>query len=143
MMRRLREMPRYSTADSSVEARYYNRIRLALQRFPSPLRFPLPGLPHFEMYLDNDSWVCLDTSLNDLPVMAWTDFENHARQGLHEPVHCKLHYFHYKAGLLVPKVLNTAEALLAERLDQPPLCQLPGTGKRRRTTARGGLYAVT
>ena len=141
MMWRLREMPRYSIADSTIEPHHYNQIRLALQRLPGPIRLKLNGLAHIDMIIDNDSWVCVDTSLNDLPVIAWTDFDTQARQGLHEPVGCQLHYFHYKAGMLVLRVLNTTQALLAERLAQPPLCPLPG--KKRRATERGGLRVVS
>ena len=141
MMWRLREMPRYSTEESSVEARHYNQIRLALQRLPGPIRLKLTGLPHIDMVIDNDSWVCVDTSLNDLPVVAWTDFNTKTRQGLHQPIQCKLHYFHYKAGLLAIKALNTTAALLAERLAHPPVCSLPG--KKRRSTERGGLRVVS
>jgi hypothetical protein len=140
MMWRLREMPRYSTDDSTVEARHYNRIRLALQRLPDPIRLKLIGIPHLDIVIDNDSWVCVDTSLNDLPVIAWTDFDTTTRQGLHQPIQCKLHYFHYKAGLLVLRALNITEALLAERLAHPPVCQLPS--KKRRGTERGGLHVV-
>ena len=38
MMWRLKEMPRYSTADSSVSPLHYNQLRLALRRLPGKLR---------------------------------------------------------------------------------------------------------
>lgn len=139
MMWRLKEMPRYSIADSTIAAHHYNQIRLALRRLPGPIRLRLTGLPYIDMIIDNDSWVCVDTSLNDLPVVAWTDFDSSNRQGLHEPVGCKLHYFHYKAGMLVLKALNTTTALLAERISPPPTCQLPG-GRHHRS---GRLQVVS
>lgn len=143
MMWRLREMPRYSIADGNIEACHYNQLRLALRRLPGPIRLSLTGLPHIDMIIDNDSWVCVDTSLNDLPIIAWTDFDTHARQGLHAPVHCRLHYFHYKAGMLVLKVLDTTAALLAERLTQPPVCHLPRPARARQSSHRGRLHVVS
>ena len=142
MMWRLREMPRYSTTDSSVGPRHYNQLRLALRRLPGPIRVTLSGLPHIDMIIDNDSWVCVDTSLNDLPVLAWTDFNHQARQGLHEPMACKLHYFHYRAGNLVLNALDASAALLARqiaRLPHPPPSQSrPGRSANR----RHGLHVV-
>ena len=140
MMWRLKELPRYSTAESKVEAHHYNQIRLALLRLPNPIRLTLAGLSHIDMIIDGDSWVCVDTSLNDLPIAAWTDFEPLARQGLHEPVPCILHYFHYQAGMLIPEALDAAQTQLAQRLAHPPTCPLPG--KKRPHTERNGLHAV-
>lgn len=142
MMWRLREMPRYSTADSSVGPRHYNQIRLALRRLPHPIRLTLGGLPHIDMIIDNDSWVCVDTTLNDLPVLAWTDFKGQARQGLHEPVACKLHYFHYRAGMLVLNALDTSAALLARQLALQPQ-PVPRHRPARPLNRRGGLYVVS
>lgn len=142
MMWRLKEMPRYSTADSSVSPLHYNQLRLALRRLPGPIRLTLNGIPNIDMIIDNDSWVCVDTSLNDLPVLAWTDFASQTRQGLHEPVVCKLHYFHYRAGMLVLLALNITAALLAEQLSQLPTCQLRRPGRVRQHSTRSGLHVV-
>lgn len=140
MMRRLREMPRYSIADSTIEASHYNQIRLALQRLPTPIRLRLDGLNHVDLIIDGDSWVCVDTTLNDLPIVAWTDFDSR-RQGLHHPINCKLHYFHYKAGLLVLKALNAARAQLAEQTSPAPFCPLaPTAGKPRNQRHLHSVY---
>lgn len=135
-------MPRYSTADSSVSPHHYNQLRLALRRLPGPIRLTLNGIPNIDMIIDNDSWVCVDTSINDLPVLAWTDFASQSRQGLHEPVACKLHYFHYRAGMLVLRALNITAALLAEQISQLPSYQPRRPGPARRHSNRGGLHVV-
>lgn len=140
MMWRLEGMPRYSIHESRVEARHYNPVRLAVRRLRQPLRLALEGLPHVDMIIDQDSWVCVDTTLNDMPIVAWTDFGS--REGLHGPVPCQLNYFHYKAGLLVQRALDATVAQLGERFAAPPADPVP-TAAGRRTHCRGGLCLVS
>jgi len=66
------------------------------------------------------SWTCVDSSLNNLPIVAWTDFQTEARDNLHEPTPCQLSYYHYQAGMLAPRVLDIICELLDERLAARP-----------------------
>jgi hypothetical protein len=120
---RLRELPALKVIDSVVAARHYNRVRLALARLENPLRFPLPHLRGLDMVLNDQEWVCVDRTLNDLPVLAWTDFQRQDRIALHAPIACRLRFFHAYAGLIVGTLLQDVAVILAERLNRarPPV----------------------
>lgn len=119
MMSRLPDLPILSAYPDEIPAEQYNRVRLALRRLPNPIRLRLEGLRHLDIIIDDDSWVCVDRVLNDMPVIAWTEFDTQHRAGLHEPVRCKLTYYHAYAGLVVKKALvaltHQLDALLAEK----------------------------
>ena len=53
--------------------------------------------------------------INDIPLMAWLDFQVTGR-GLHEPVPCRLHLYHFHAGLLAGHAPQRLAAALEERL---------------------------
>lgn len=131
MLRRLNEVPKYSQASCRVQAGDYNIIRLALRRLPEPIVLQLNKLPHINMIIDEDSWVCVDSSLNDLPIIAWTDFQTGRRSNLHEPIQCQLSYYHFQASALVTRALNTTRELLNERLAAPRR-ETSGPATRRR-----------
>jgi hypothetical protein len=120
---RLREVPALKVMDSVVAAKHYNRVRLALARLENPLRFPLPHLRGLDMLLAENEWVCVDRTLSDLPVLAWTDFQVSDRNALHVPVPCRLRFFHAYAGLIVGTLLQDVTVILAERLNRarPPV----------------------
>ncbi len=40
---------------------------------------PLDGLLHIDMIFDDDSWICVDRTMNDLAIIAWTNFYISAR----------------------------------------------------------------
>lgn len=113
---RLNSVPALKVMDSVVAAKHYNRVRLALVRLDNPLRFPLPHLRGLDMLLTDEAWVCVDRTLDDLPVLAWTDFQVHGRLALHAPVPCRLRFFHAYAGLIVGTLLQDVAVILAERL---------------------------
>jgi len=113
---RLHSVPALKVMDSVVAAKHYNRVRLALARLDNPLRFPLPHLRGLDMLLSDEAWVCVDRTLDDLPVLAWTDFQVHGRLALHAPVPCRLRFFHAYAGLIVGTLLQDVAVILAERL---------------------------
>jgi hypothetical protein len=133
---RLREVPALKVMDSVVAAKHYNRVRLALARLENPLRFPLPHLRGLDMLLTREEWVCVDRTLNDLPVLAWTDFQVADRMALHAPVSCRLRFYHAYAGLIVGTLLQDVSVILAERLNKarPPLKRsiTPLATRRRR-----------
>jgi len=68
------------------------------------------------MILESDEWVCADVRQNELPVLAWVDFEDQGRDALHEPVKCRLNYYHFAASKLRLSVLAEMEQVLALRL---------------------------
>ncbi len=103
------------TLPKTIEACCYNRVLLALARLGEPLEVELPAL---RMSIRAERRVWLGRSLiNDIPLMAWLGFQVVDR-GLHEPVPCRLHLYHFHAGLLAghaPQCLAVAlEARLAK-----------------------------
>lgn len=118
METRLNDVPAMYIADTAVDARCFNRVRIALRRLENPIRYPLPGLRSLDLLVGDEVWVCVDRSLNDLPVVAWTDF-NVTRGSLHKPVPCKVRYFHAYAAAVMRRSLDALENHLNERLGAP------------------------
>jgi len=117
MMRsRLEDLPRYSTREGSLTAAAYNQVRLALLRLGSPLRFALPGLRTLEMVLEKDVWVCVDSGLNDYPIVAWLDFRTENRTALHTPIPCRIYTYHAHADMVERQVLEKTAQILGQRL---------------------------
>lgn len=117
-MVRLDNLPPMKTQAALIDASRYSRVRLALLRMGLPLRLELPNLRDMDLVLDKRLWVCIDRTLQDYPIVAWTHFNNAARTSLHEQVPCKLQYFHPHANLIVDTVLRTMDKLLTARLAQ-------------------------
>ena len=115
MKSRIEDIPKLKTEPSSIEGAHFNQVRLALLRLENPLRLKLPGLRGMDIILDDKSWVCVDRTLYDLPVIAWTDFGHIEREGLHEPVSCLLHYYHIHADLITDTVLATVAHEIGKR----------------------------
>ena len=61
--------------------------------------------------LERDAWACVDSSLNDIPVCAWTNFQQH-RSGLHTPVPCTLYTYHAHADIILDQVLHAIDTYL-------------------------------
>ncbi|MFQ5469292.1 MAG: hypothetical protein ACE5EH_03190 [Gammaproteobacteria bacterium] len=118
MKSRIEDVPKLSTVSTMIDASRYNQVRLALSRIDSPLRIPLPGLRGMDMILESDAWVCVDRTLYDLPVLAWTDFKRLSSTGIHEPVKCLLHTYHIHADLITETVLSTLTRILGQKLDK-------------------------
>jgi hypothetical protein len=97
-----------------LDAACYNRVRLALRRIANPLRVTLPGHRGLEMILDDRVWLCVDALHDDQPILAWREFK--ARDGLHEPVACRLDVYHMHGGLVMGTVLEALAISLAGRL---------------------------
>ena len=116
MSRRLIAMVPLRTLPKTIEAAYYNRVRLALLRIGNPLRVGLPGLRGLEAIVDSDTWTVVDSLRTDNPVLAWCDFEVASRQALHEPVQCRLNLYHNQAGLIMGTALEALQLELKKRL---------------------------
>lgn len=118
MGHRLDNIPVYQQRPYSVSAVDFNRAAIAIKRFGEPVRIPLTGLRSLELVLDHESWVVIDTALNDVPVLAWTDFSRTGRAALHEPVPCVLKAYHAHALVILSKVTARMESVLHERIEK-------------------------
>ena len=114
MALRLGELVPLRTLPKTLDAACYNRVRLALLRLDNPLRIELSRL-RVEVLLDDTTWLCYRPYESDLPLLAWTAFQTKNR-ALHEPVPCKLHLYHFHAGLLMGVTLDNLSAVLDEYL---------------------------
>ncbi len=116
MKTRIENIPKLKTERMLIDGSRYNQVRLGLLRLENPLRLKLTGLRGMDIILDNTAWVCVDRTMYDLPVLAWTDFEKTVRNGLHEPVYCQLHFYHIHADLIIETVLATMTSVLTQLL---------------------------
>jgi hypothetical protein len=114
-MRDLNDLVPLRTLPKSIEAHQYNRVRLALLRLGNPLRLDIPRL-HVAVTLGDKHWLCVRPLDDDLPLLAWTAFETRGR-ALHEAVPCRLHLYHFHAGLLMGVALDVLDQTLCARLD--------------------------
>ncbi len=140
MMWRLADVPAYSTYTSAVEAPLYNTIRRAVLHSTQPIRIPIAGLSHIEMIIDEDSWVCVDTTNNDFPIVSWVTFETSKRYALSAPVQCEKNYYHYAAGKVAASALKTAKKYLTEMYSPAPVCTLASNKPKK--TWKTGTKAV-
>lgn len=111
----LTDIPIYQTSKTTVSAEHFNLVQIALKRIGSPIRLKLPKLRTLDFLLDEETWIIVDRSLNDIPVMAWLDFETKDR-GLHEPLHCTLNLYHAHANIIQTRVIEAMTLLLGEKL---------------------------
>ena len=105
MKSRYSKLPIIKAATYSINASYYNRIRIALLRSEKPIRIELVNLSSLDMIIDETEWVCVDKNLSDLPTVAWTDFKTSMRNGLHEPVACQIRHYNDHTDLVCETVL--------------------------------------
>lgn len=115
-MSRIADVPYCAQRDDEVEAKLYNLWRRAKRRFSMPLRLPLLDYPGFVMILEARAWVCADERQNDIPILAWVEFEDEGRDALHLPVKCKLNYYHFAASKVRAHSLELVQAELEKRL---------------------------
>jgi hypothetical protein len=112
---RIDNIPTLHTEITRIDAQLYNRIRLGLLRTALPLRLPLTGLRGMDIMLDHNTWICIDRTFYDLPVLAWSDFQPGDRRSLQDPVRCQLHYYHVHADFIVDTVLRAVATALRAR----------------------------
>ncbi len=113
MYERLRDCPALSEYPSRIPAEIWNVWRRYWVRSHRPTCFGLESLPPLSLLLDEREWVLVDSSLYDMPVVAWSDFQDAGRSALHEAVPCTVRDYHQGA----PKVRNQALRLMAEELE--------------------------
>jgi len=111
------EVPILERYCTSLDANYYNHVQIALKALGQQIRFSLPKLLSLDLILQKDVWVVVDTALNDIPIIAWTDFQVQHRENLHEPIKCELHTWHTAADLIRDRTLEAMELILGEELE--------------------------
>ena len=118
MYRRLDDVPVYHSRDGKLPAHYYNDVQVALKRLGEELRFAIPRLRHLDLILQKNAWIIVDRVLNDIPVVAWTDFDTRQRDSLHEPISCQIRFYHAHGIMVMNRTLEAMELIVGEMLDQ-------------------------
>lgn len=116
MKSHLRDIPCYSRYDMDVPAVRYNRVRLALLRLEDNIRIDLPGLRHLHLLIDNETWIVVDDSLDDLPILAVSDFRSQPRHDLRRSIPARLYYYHAHAPVIMKRVMLAMDDILDIRL---------------------------
>ncbi|MGE0081651.1 MAG: hypothetical protein AB7U81_10175 [Thiohalomonadaceae bacterium] len=104
-------LPVLKVIAATVEASHYNHVRLVLRRMGTPQELVL-GSRGLSITLDRHAWVLVDRHLEDLPLMAWTDFDTQRRSGLHSPIQCRILLYHEYAQAVRHNVLGELDRRL-------------------------------
>ncbi len=115
-MSRIDDVPYYEQRPDQISATLYNLWRRTRLHFELPLRIPLPAFSGMVWVLEEAQWVCVDERQNDLPILAWVEFEDKGRSALHTPVQCKLNYYHFAASKIRAGALACLESTLEKEL---------------------------
>lgn len=125
MSSHLNDIPIFEQQASRVAAADFNLVQIALNRLGEPLRIPLTGLRSLDLILERGAWIVVDRNLNEIPVLAWTDFQTEGRGTLHEPIPCLLKTYHIHAPMILTQVTEFMEQDLARRIAElQKSCQL-------------------
>ena len=100
----------------NVDANYFNQAQTALKRIGQQIRFKIPTLNHLDLIVQEDAWIIVDRVLNDVPVVAWTDFQTEGRDNLHEPIACEIRLYHFAARMVLKTTLDAMEDILGQSL---------------------------
>ena len=118
MSGRLDDIPVYELIEASVTAANYNLVQIAFKRLGEPIEIPLTGLRRLELILDRDAWIVVDHDMNDIPILAWTDFQIEGRSELHKSIPCKMKTYHMHAKVILERVAEFMEKELAKRISE-------------------------
>ena len=110
------EVPQLGARPGKVDALYFNHVQTALKHLGDQIRLKIPKLKHLDLILQKDAWIIVDTVLNDIPVVAWMNFETEHRDNLHEPIQCEIRFFHFAASMVLNRTLEAMELMLGEQL---------------------------
>jgi len=113
MYERLPDCPALNEYPSRIPAAVWNVWRRYWMRDHRPTCFGMESLPPMSLLLDEREWVLVDSSLYDMPVLSWTDFQDKGRTALHEAVPCTVRDYHQGAA----KIRDKALLLMAEELE--------------------------
>jgi hypothetical protein len=118
-------MPRYTRHDEvlildrrpgNIDANYFNQAHTALKRIGHQIRFKIPTLNHLDLIVQEHDWIVVDRVLNDIPIVAWTDFQTEGRDNLHEPIACEVRLYHFAARMILKTTLDAMEDILGQSL---------------------------
>ena len=118
MRYRLENIPIYETDNIHIDADYYNLVRLSLLRLHNPLRVRLSQLRTIDLLLDDETWIAVDRTHNDEPVVAFLDFATVNRDELTAPVLCTVNYYHAQATIMTDHIFEATYRLLNKKLLQ-------------------------
>ena len=118
MRYRLENIPIYESDSIHVDADYYNLVRLSLSRLHNPLRVRLSQLRTIDLLLDDETWIAVDRTQNDKPVIAFLDFDTANRDELTAPVFCKVNYYNAHATIMTEHIFEATYRLLNKKLLQ-------------------------
>lgn len=116
MVSRIEGVPVIAKRRDRVPARLYNLWRRSRMHLGVEQSLSLPGMKEMELILEAHAWVVVDHNRNQVPVLAWVDFQVSPQRGLHESVPCTLNYYHFMASSLRGKVVNAMGDELEKRL---------------------------
>lgn len=114
MVRWFDEIPALRIMQKTITADDYNRIRLGMSREKLPWRLNLEKFRCLQCVLEETAWVCVDECQDDLPILAWTDFNVSQRDSLESPVTCQLRLYHTHAGLVMGAALEALVETVTE-----------------------------
>jgi len=100
--------PPLRVLELNIQASVYNTIRRGLLRLNNPLVYYPARFKRVKCIFSNATWICLDESHNDLPIVAWRDFQTKNR-AIHHPVPCRAHVYNIMAGPIMGTVLYNVE----------------------------------
>ncbi len=133
MMWRLKDIPVFSSAPTTIDAEIFNQIRRHTLRSADPIRIPLESTPDIHVLIDEDSWVCVDSTNHDFPIVAWVGFDTHNRNTLHTPIKCQKDYYHFGAGKIASSALEETVAYLHDLFAPAPVCNLIPQNQSKKT----------
>jgi len=116
MDERLSEMPVMAQRPDMIDAKIFNLWRRYRQRPDAVDRFRLTGLRSMRFILADTYWVVVDSANFDAPIIAWTEFDVAKRSSLHEPMPCKINYYHFAASAVRAKSLDFMSGVFKEAL---------------------------
>lgn len=123
MSTKLQNLPVYQTFADEVDIDLYRQVHLLLTRRGHSLNIDLPGLRDLRLVLEKGAWICIDTLLDDLPVMAWTQFDKKALFTKDSSVKCELIYYHSQAAVIVDSILHSLRREMS-LMSSPEVCYI-------------------
>jgi hypothetical protein len=123
MSTKLQNLPVYQNFTDEVDIELYRQVRLLLSRRGHSLNIDLPGLRDLRLVLEKDAWICIDTLLDDLPVMAWTGFDKKSVFAQDTNVKCELIYYHSQAAVIVDSILHSLRREM-KLISSPETCYI-------------------
>ena len=113
---RLENIPVFEKKEYPIPADIFNTIRLGKIRKKKDFYFTSEKFRALAILLEDEEWIVVDRDLNELPVMAWTEFHKKGRNNLHLPVSSTFLSYHQHAETIAVKILDFAVESIQEIL---------------------------